>query len=149
MLFRSVHHQSLTCHICAGGRRLHRTLNMNNNTALHKVLHDAFWMPYTPNRQFKAGPRLVASAKGVAYRTPDGREVLDGTSGLWCVGAGHCHQRIAQAMKRQIDTLDFASSFQVGHAGAFELAERIGALAHPAWTACFWSTAGLRASTPR
>jgi beta-alanine--pyruvate transaminase len=48
--------------------------------------HDAFWMPYTPNRQFKAQPRLVASAQGVAYRTPDGREVLDGTSGLWCVG---------------------------------------------------------------
>ena len=91
--------------------------------------HDAFWMPYTPNRQFKAQPRLVASAQGVAYRTPDGREVLDGTSGLWCVGAGHCHSRIAEAMKRQIDTLDFASSFQVGHPLAFELAERLGALA--------------------
>jgi beta-alanine--pyruvate transaminase len=106
---------------------------------------DAFWMPFTPNRQFKAQPRLVASALGVAYRTPDGREVLDGTSGLWCVGAGHRHPRIAEAMKRQIDTLDFASSFQVGHAGAFALAERIGALAPPAVDRVFLTNSGSEA----
>ena len=82
----------------------------------------AFWMPFTPNRAFKAAPRLVVRAEGVRYHTPDGREVLDGTSGLWCVGAGHRHPRIAEAMKRQIDTLDFASNFQVGHPGAFALA---------------------------
>jgi beta-alanine--pyruvate transaminase len=92
---------------------------------------DAFWMPYTPNRQFKAQPRLVTSAQGLSYRTPDGREVLDGTSGLWCVGAGHRHPKIAEAMKRQIDTLDFASNFQVGHPGAFELAERLATVAPP------------------
>lgn len=118
---------------------------MNMNTSVNtssSSYHDAFWMPYTPNRQFKAQPRLVASAQGVAYRTPDGREVLDGTSGLWCVGAGHCHPRIAQAMKRQIDTLDFASSFQVGHAGAFELAERIGALAPPGMDRVFLVNSG-------
>ena len=90
---------------------------------------DAFWMPFTPNRQFKEKPRLVVSAQGLNYRTADGRDVLDGVSGLWCVGAGHRHPRIAEAMKRQIDTLDFASSFQVGHPRAFELAERIAALA--------------------
>ena len=106
---------------------------------------DAFWMPFTPNRQFKAQPRLVASAQGIAYRTPEGREVLDGTSGLWCVGAGHRHPRIAEAMKRQIDTLDFASSFQVGHAGAFELAERIGALAPPGLDRVFFVNSGSEA----
>jgi beta-alanine--pyruvate transaminase len=90
---------------------------------------DALWMPFTSNRQFKAQPRLVASAEGVSFRTPDGREVLDGISGLWCVGAGHRHPRIVEAMKRQLDTLDFASSFQVGHDGAFALAERLGAMA--------------------
>jgi beta-alanine--pyruvate transaminase len=90
---------------------------------------DAFWMPFTPNRQFKASPRLVVSAKGVSYRAADGKEILDGTSGLWCVGAGHGHPRIAEAMKRQIDTLDFASNFQVGHPGSFALAERIADLA--------------------
>ena len=60
---------------------------------------DAFWMPFTPNRDFKAAPRLVVGAQGLAYRTADGREVLDGTSGLWCVGAGHRHPRIAEAAR--------------------------------------------------
>ncbi|MBL8309730.1 MAG: aminotransferase class III-fold pyridoxal phosphate-dependent enzyme [Burkholderiales bacterium] len=109
------------------------------------TLLDAFWMPFTPNRQFKAEPRLVASAQGIAYRTPDGREVLDGTSGLWCIGAGHRHPRIVEAMKRQLDTLDFASSFQVGHAGAFELAERIAALAPPALDRVFFVNSGSEA----
>ncbi len=90
---------------------------------------DAFWMPYTANRSFKAAPRLVHSAEGIRYRTPEGREVLDGTSGLWCVGAGHRHPRIVAAMKQQLDVLDFSSNFQVGHPGAFELSERIAALA--------------------
>jgi beta-alanine--pyruvate transaminase len=106
---------------------------------------DAFWMPFTPNRQFKQHPNLVATAEGVAYRTPEGREVLDGTSGLWCVGAGHRHPRIAEAMKRQIDTLDFASSFQVGHAGAFELAERLAAIAPPGLDRVFLTNSGSEA----
>lgn len=106
---------------------------------------DAYWMPYTPNRQFKEAPKLVASAQGVAYRTPDGREVLDALSGLWCVGAGHRHPRIAEAMKRQIDTLDFASSFQVGHAAAFELGERIADLAPPGLDRVFLTNSGSEA----
>jgi beta-alanine--pyruvate transaminase len=106
---------------------------------------DAFWMPFTPNRQFKAAPRLVVSAQGMAYRTPDGREVLDGTSGLWCVGAGHRHPKIAEAMKNQIDTLDFASSFQVGHPGAFALAERIAGLAPPGLDRVFLVNSGSEA----
>jgi beta-alanine--pyruvate transaminase len=103
---------------------------------------DAYWMPFTPNRQFKSTPRLVLSAQGIAYRTPGGREVLDGTSGLWCVGAGHRHPRIVEAMKRQLDTLDFASSFQVGHPLAFELAERLGALAPPGLDRVFLVNSG-------
>ena len=106
---------------------------------------DPFWMPYTPNRQFKQTPRLVAGAEGIAYRTPEGREVLDGISGLWCVGAGHRHPRIAEAMKRQIDTLDFSSSFQVGHAGAFALAERLAALAPPGLDRVFFVNSGSEA----
>ena len=110
-----------------------------------KPLLDAFWMPFTPNRQFKTEPRLVADAHGIVYVTPEGREVLDGISGLWCVGAGHRHPRIAEAMKRQIDRLDFASSFQVGHAGAFELAERIGSLAPPGLDRVFLVNSGSEA----
>lgn len=106
---------------------------------------DEFWMPFTPNRDFKAAPRLVASALGVSYRTPEGQEILDGTSGLWCVGAGHRHPKISEAMKRQIDVLDFASSFQVGHAGAFQLAERIAAVALPGLDRVFFSNSGSEA----
>jgi beta-alanine--pyruvate transaminase len=111
----------------------------------HPPALDAFWMPFTPNRQFKAAPKLVVSAEGIAYRTPEGREVLDGTSGLWCVGAGHRHPRIAEAMKRQIDTLDFASNFQVGHPGAFALAERLAAVAPPGLDRVFLTNSGSEA----
>ena len=106
---------------------------------------DAFWMPFTPNRQFKQTPRLVVSAEGLSYRTPEGREVLDGTSGLWCVGAGHRHPRVSEAMKRQIGVLDFASSFQVGHPLAFELAERLAALAPPGLDRVFLVNSGSEA----
>lgn len=90
---------------------------------------DSFWMPFTPNREFKASPRMVSSASGVTYQTEDGKTILDGTSGLWCVGAGHRHPKISEAMKAQIDVLDYASSFQVGHPGAFKLTNRIASLA--------------------
>jgi beta-alanine--pyruvate transaminase len=106
---------------------------------------DAFWMPFTPNRDFKAAPRMVASAQGVSYQTEDGRSILDGTSGLWCVGAGHRHPKISEAMKAQIDVLDFASSFQVGHRGAFELSERIAALAPPGLDRVFLVNSGSEA----
>lgn len=86
-------------------------------------------MPFTPNRDFKASPRMVSSASGVTYQTEDGKTILDGTSGLWCVGAGHRHPKISEAMKTQIDMLDYASSFQVGHPGAFKLTDRIASLA--------------------
>ncbi|MEY3206819.1 MAG: hypothetical protein RIS77_192, partial [Pseudomonadota bacterium] len=78
---------------------------------------------------FKASPRMVSSASGVTYQTEDGKTILDGTSGLWCVGAGHRHPKISEAMKTQIDVLDYASSFQVGHPGAFKLTDRIASLA--------------------
>ncbi len=107
--------------------------------------HGAFWMPYTPNRAFKAAPRLLARAEGVRCWTPEGREVLDGVSGLWCVGAGHRHPRIVAAMKRQLDTLDYASNFQVGHPGAFELAERIAAVAPPGLDRVFLVNSGSEA----
>ena len=86
-------------------------------------------MPFTPNREFKASPRMVSSASGATYQTEDGKTILDGTSGLWCVGAGHRHPQISEAMKAQIDVLDYASSFQVGHPGAFKLTDRIASLA--------------------
>ena len=84
---------------------------------------DSYWMPFTANRQFKAAPRLLAGAEGMHYTDPDGRQVLDGTAGLWCVNAGHGRSRIAEAVHRQLVELDYAPSFQMGHPIAFQFAE--------------------------
>ena len=89
---------------------------------------DAFWMPFTANRQFKAAPRLIASADGMYYTTVDGRRLLDAVAGLWCVNAGHNRPRIVQAIREQAGRLDFSPTFQMGHPYAFELAERLTAL---------------------
>jgi beta-alanine--pyruvate transaminase len=86
---------------------------------------DPFWMPFTANRQFKASPRIFVAAKDMYFTTDDGRQVLDGTAGLWCVNAGHGRPEIAEAVSRQLTTLDYAPAFQMGHPGAFELADRL------------------------
>jgi beta-alanine--pyruvate transaminase len=86
---------------------------------------EAFWMPFTANRQFKAAPRLLERAEGMHYWTPDGRQILDGVAGLWCVNAGHGRREITDAVSRQIGKLDFAPTFQMGHPIAFEFANRL------------------------
>ena len=85
----------------------------------------AFWMPFTANRQFKKEPRLFVGAKDMHYTTHDGRQVLDGTAGLWCVNAGHCRPKITEAIREQAGELDYAPAFQLGHPKAFELANRL------------------------
>ncbi|ACA18241.1 aminotransferase class-III [Methylobacterium sp. 4-46] len=90
---------------------------------------DAYWMPFTANRQFKAAPRLLVAAEGMHYTADDGRTVLDGTAGLWCVNAGHGRRRIVEAVAHQLSTLDYAPSFQMGHPIAFDFAERLAAIA--------------------
>jgi beta-alanine--pyruvate transaminase len=89
---------------------------------------DAYWMPFTSNRQFKAQPRLLVAAEGMHYRAADGRRVLDGTAGLWCVNAGHGRREIAEAVHRQALTLDYAPAFQMGHPAEFEAAARLASL---------------------
>ena len=86
---------------------------------------EAFWMPFTANRQFKEKPRVMVSAKGMHYTSEDGRQILDGTAGLWCVNAGHGRSEIAEAVQKQVMTLDYAPAFQMGHPGAFQLADRL------------------------
>ncbi|HPA40150.1 MAG TPA: aspartate aminotransferase family protein [Phenylobacterium sp.] len=102
----------------------------------------AFWMPFTANRQFKAEPRLLAQAKGMYYRTFEGQEVLDGTSGLWCVNAGHGRQEIADAVHRQLLTLDYAPTFQMGHPIAFEFAQALTTIAPPGMDRVFFTGSG-------
>ncbi|PMS15976.1 aspartate aminotransferase family protein [Trinickia dabaoshanensis] len=82
-------------------------------------------MPFTANRQFKAAPRLLASARGMYYRSHDGREILDGCAGLWCVNAGHCRDEIVAAVKSASEELDFAPTFQMGHPLAFKAAAEV------------------------
>ena len=86
---------------------------------------EQLWMPFTANRAFKRAPRLLASASGMYYTSVDGRRVLDGTAGLWCVNAGHCREPIVRAVQQAAATLDFAPGFQMGHPYSFALAERV------------------------
>lgn len=102
---------------------------------------EAFWMPFTANRQFKAQPRILARAEGMYYWTDDGRKVLDGTAGLWCVNAGHARREIAEAVHRQLQALDYAPPFQMGHPAAFELANRLARLA-PGLDHVFFTNSG-------
>ncbi|MGI0493238.1 aspartate aminotransferase family protein [Alkalinema pantanalense CENA528] len=103
---------------------------------------DAFWMPFTANRQFKAHPRLLASAQGMYYQSVDGRQILDGTAGLWCVNAGHCREPITQAIQKQAATLDYAPTFQMGHPIAFELADRLAKLLPGDLNSVFFTNSG-------
>lgn len=86
---------------------------------------DAQWMPFTANRAFKHAPRLLTRAKGMYYTDVDGRQILDGTSGLWCVNAGHCREPIAEAIANQAREMDYAPAFNMGHPLAFELADKL------------------------
>jgi beta-alanine--pyruvate transaminase len=103
---------------------------------------DAFWMPFTANRQFKANPRLLARAEGMYYWDKSGREVLDGVAGLWCVNAGHGRREITEAVTKQLATMDYAPTFQMGHPIAFELANRLAKIAPPGLDLIFFTNSG-------
>ncbi len=103
---------------------------------------DAFWMPFTANRQFKASPRLLARAEGMYNWTHDGRQVLDGVAGLWCVNAGHGRREITAAVTKQLNTMEFAPTFQMGHPIAFELANQLAKIAPPGLERIFFTNSG-------
>src|SRR5262245_38860593 len=104
---------------------------------------DAHWMGFTANRAFKQAPRLLASAKGMYYTTVDGRELLDGVAGLWCVNAGHARESIARAIARSATALDYSpAGFQIGHPSAFELAERLTNLVPGKFDRVFFTNSG-------
>lgn len=103
---------------------------------------DDFWMPFTANRQFKARPRLLESAEGMYFTASDGRQILDGTAGLWCCNAGHGRREISEAVSRQVARLDFAPTFQMGHPLPFELAERLAEIAPKGLNKLFFTNSG-------
>src|SRR5437870_8058268 len=116
---------------------------MNTRAEIPTALEaSAFWMPYTANRQFKKAPRLLVRAEGMHYWSDDGRQLLDGCAGLWCVNAGHCRPKIVEAIKRQAGEMDFAPTFQMGHPIAFDFAERLAAIAPPGFSRVFFTNSG-------
>ena len=106
---------------------------------------DNYWLPFTPNKKFKANPRLLTSAKGMYYKTEDDREVLDGIAGLWCTNAGHCHPKIVEAVQNQVAELDYATAFNMSHPKAFELAEKISSLTPEGMDRIFYGNSGSEA----
>ena len=105
----------------------------------------SFWMPFTANRAFKENPKFFASADGIYYRTPEGREVMDGTSGLWCCNVGHNNPRIVAAIQTQAARLDYAPPFQLAHEAAFELSARLAAMAPEGFSQVFYGNSGSEA----
>ncbi len=106
---------------------------------------DAYWMPFTANRQFKREPRMLARASGMHFWTPEDRQVLDGVAGLWCVNAGHGRPRIVQAIQAQAEEMDFAPPFNMGHPKAFELAERLVEITPRGLNKVFFTNSGSEA----
>ena len=106
---------------------------------------DAYWMPFTANRQFKKAPRLLSKSSGMYYWDDKGRQILDGVAGLWCVNAGHARPRIVQAIQDQAAELDFAPPFQMAHPKAFELAHRVAELAPEGMGKVFFTNSGSEA----
>ncbi len=102
----------------------------------------AFWMPFTANRAFKASPRLLSAAQDMHYTSSDGRQILDGTAGLWCVNAGHCRAPIVEAIRKTAGELDYGPTFQLAHPLAFELASRIAALMPQGLDRIFFTNSG-------
>jgi beta-alanine--pyruvate transaminase len=117
-------------------------MNAQITAALAQGDLDAFWMPFTANRQFKANPRLLTRAQGMHYWTADGRQVIDAVAGLWCVNAGHGRREISEAVAQQLDTMEFAPAFQMGHPIAFELANRLAAVAPAGLDRVFFTNSG-------
>ncbi len=108
----------------------------------HSLENSAYFMPFSMNRQFKKAPRLVSRAEGIYYYTPEGRRLIDGTSGLWCVNAGHCRKEIVAAVQKQVATMEFAPPFQLGHPLAFEFADRLVRLTPPDLKRVFFTNSG-------
>jgi beta-alanine--pyruvate transaminase len=103
---------------------------------------EAFWMPFTANRQFKRAPRMLVAAEGMYYTAADGRKLLDGTAGLWCCNAGHSRPKIVEAIAKQAKEMDYAPAFQMGHPKIFELAARLVTYMPPGIDHVFFTNSG-------
>jgi beta-alanine--pyruvate transaminase len=115
---------------------------MTQAPPLSRADMESLWLPFTANRQFKSAPRLLARASGMHYWTADGRQILDGVAGLWCVNAGHARREITEAVARQLETLDYAPPFQMAHPPAFALANALVKIAPQGLDHVFFTNSG-------
>ncbi|MFH5924977.1 aspartate aminotransferase family protein [Roseomonas xinghualingensis] len=115
---------------------------MNEMTLPRPNNLDSFWMPYSDNRYFKQNPRMLVRAEGMSYYTSEGREILDGTAGLWCCNAGHGRREITEAIQKQAALMDFAPTFQLGHPIAFEAAARVAEMTPAGIDKVFFTNSG-------
>src|SRR6187551_3390531 len=106
----------------------HAEFTLRNQPTQKPLSLDELWMPFTPNRDFKADPRIVVRAEGMYYYNDRGEKIIDASSGLFCVAAGHCRKEITEAVHRQLAELDFVAPFLRGHPKSFELASRVAEL---------------------
>ena len=93
-----------------------------------QISMDEYWMPFTPNRDFKHDPKMVVRAEGMYLWSDRGEKILDGSAGLFCVNAGHGRREIADAVGAQLRELDFIAPFTRGHPKQFQLATRVAEL---------------------
>lgn len=119
--------------------------NVARNFAADLPDLNAYWMPFTGNRYFKQNPRMIERAEGMYCWSHDGRKLLDAVAGLWCCNAGHCHPKIVAAIQEQAATLDYAMAFQLGHPKAFELANKLTAMAPDGLDHAFFVNSGSEA----
>lgn len=118
------------------------TLSLNQSVVLNPNDLSSYWLPFTANQSFKKNPKLLAKAEGMYYTSVDGRQILDCTAGLWCVNAGHKHPLIVEAIKDQLDVMDYSPSFQISHPKAFELASRLCMMSPEGMDRVFFTNSG-------
>jgi beta-alanine--pyruvate transaminase len=118
---------------------------MSKNAGLSQQDLQAYWMPFTANRQFKANPRLIVGADRMHFTLSDGRQLLDGIAGLWCCNAGHNRPRIVEAIQKQAAELDYSPAFQMGHPKQFELANRLAKMMPGNLNKIFFTNSGSEA----
>ncbi|MGN6517784.1 MAG: aminotransferase class III-fold pyridoxal phosphate-dependent enzyme, partial [Rhizomicrobium sp.] len=106
----------------------------------------SFWLPFTPNRAFQADPRMLSRADGMYFYDDKGRKLLDACAGLWCCNAGHGRKQIAEAISKTAHELDFAPTFQFAHSRAFELSQRVAAMAPEGMDHVFFVNSGSEAA---
>ncbi|MEO8485905.1 MAG: aspartate aminotransferase family protein [Betaproteobacteria bacterium] len=123
----------------------HAEFTLRDKVEARRISLDEYWMPFTPNREFKADPKMIVRAEGMFYWNDRGEKLIDASSGLFCCAAGHGRKEIAEAVGRQLAELDFSAPFLRGHPKQFELATRVAELTPGDLNRIFFGNSGSEA----